>query len=326
MRLFALTFGDHDSASTYYRLFQYEELLAGDGIEFDWEKASSFDDYKRLSDYDVVILQKTIVSASKLKQIRRYAKRLVYDADDRIWLRPLKKHHWLTRIRIDNRMRHIARAADLCTTANQVIAKDIVSFGGQARVVPMAVDTSAWYDCSDQNSKVVVGWSGAPKNTVFLRTLAPALIQAQALCPEIEFRFHSGQDPQVDGLDYVHIPYQAGREAETLCGFDVGLLPLPNDPFAMGKSPIKSLQYMASGAAIVSSPIGAAMEVVRDGVTGIYADQITDWSQAISRLARSKQRPVELSNEARRSLDEYYSTGVIYKRWTDLISSECVER
>jgi glycosyltransferase involved in cell wall biosynthesis len=76
-----------------------------------------------------------------------------------------------------------------------------------------------------------------------------------------------------------------GRESESIRTFDIGLLPLPNDPFAAGKSPIKGLQYMASGAAIVLSQVGAAAEMFVEGETGLFAQDAQGWVQALSRLA-----------------------------------------
>ena len=90
MKVFALTFGDENCPSTNYRLIQFKKLLINDGIELDHEIAKSFKDFKKLSGYDLVILQKTILSSFKIRRIAKYAKRLIYDADDRIWLRPSK--------------------------------------------------------------------------------------------------------------------------------------------------------------------------------------------------------------------------------------------
>ena len=100
MKVFALTFGDENCPSTKYRLIQHKDHLLNDGIEFDHEIAKSFNDFKKLSGYDLVILQKTILSSSKIRRIAKYAKRLIYDADDRIWLRPFRKYNLFTQMRI----------------------------------------------------------------------------------------------------------------------------------------------------------------------------------------------------------------------------------
>ena len=124
MKILVLAFGDENCASTWYRLLQYKPLLEQDGIALEYTPAKTFGDFRSIPNFDLVVLQKTILSMGKVKRIARLAKRFVYDADDRIWLRPFRPYGWIARMRIDARMRNIAKRADTCIAANSLIASD----------------------------------------------------------------------------------------------------------------------------------------------------------------------------------------------------------
>ena len=183
MRLFALTFGGPESASTQYRLLQYADLFAAAGIEFGYAPVAGFSDFASLAKADVVVLQKTLVSGSKFRRIRQHARRLVYDADDLIWLSPTKEHHWWTQWRIELRQRRIAQKVDTCIAANEVIAADLRVRGAMPIVIPMALDGAQWTDAAKPAAPVTVGWSGSPKNLPFLRAILPRCARRRNAVP-----------------------------------------------------------------------------------------------------------------------------------------------
>ena len=118
MTLFVLTFGGAETASTQYRWLQYAELFAAAGVTFLHTPVKTFDDFSALGSADVVVLQKTLVSGSKLARIRHHSKKLLYDADDLIWLSPTRQHSLFTRLRVAWRLRRIALTVDGAIAAN----------------------------------------------------------------------------------------------------------------------------------------------------------------------------------------------------------------
>jgi hypothetical protein len=312
MHLMALTFGDESSASTQYRLFQYTDFFSEAGIDFEWQVAKGFTDFSSLANYDVVLLQKTLLSASTLRRIRKNSKYLIYDADDRIWLSPSKEHHWLTRLRINFRVKEIAKLADVCTVANQVIGNDLEKVGAKVKVIPMSLNARIWIGKKEKHEGINIGWSGAPKNLEFLHSIEPELREIQRKYPDINYIFHCGQDPQFELIRYRHLPYVPGSEPTALAHFDIGLVPLSNNPFVRGKSPIKSLQYSASSLAIVASPVGAIHEILTDGVDALYADSNADWKIALEKLITDDDLRCSLANKARQNYEKKFSSATVF--------------
>ena len=67
---------------------------------------------------------------------------------------------------------------------------------------------------------------------------------------------------------------------------DIGIMPLPDEPWARGKCGMKAVQYMGAGLPAVVSPIGVNREIVTPGLDGEHAAGPDDWVAALERLLR----------------------------------------
>ncbi len=324
MRVFALTFGAADTPSTHFRIHQYSDALRERGVTVDHAVAKGFEDFDRLDDYDLVLWQKTLLSTSKARQIRKHARALIYDADDRIWLRPGKDYDWLTRTRIRRRLRAIVSSADLCIAANGVIAGDQRDAGAsRVEILPMSIDTNVWNakDRPSPDDTVTIGWSGAPGNLPFLEPLVPALRRISEAQANVRIAIHCGRRPDLSGLDFVHHPFVSGEEPDSVRTFDIGLLPLPDDPFVQGKSPIKTLQYFASGVAVVGQDVGATAEFLQHDVTGLTVTAERTWQENLRRLIEDTDLRARLVRGGQELIAGRHTMEAVVDRYVELLDS-----
>ena len=289
MRILALTFGDDHCASTKFRLLQYRPLMEAAGMTLEHVSAKAFGAWSSLGEYDLVILQKTLLKRGLIRRIAHHTRRFIYDVDDRTWLRPGKPHDWITRQRISSRVRQIAESADLCLAANGIIADDLREHGANPTIVPMALDGAKWHPAETREAPLTIGWTGSPASLQYLETIRPALTDIQSEYPEVRWQIHCGQDPNWSDFKYEHVPFVPDQEPMTVRGFHVGLLPLRDGEFARGKSPIKALQYFASGVALIHSPVGATVELTQSNALGMAATTLEDWRECLRRTISDRQ-------------------------------------
>ncbi len=328
MKILALTFGSESAASSLYRVYQYIEPLAREGIELEACPAGSFERWDLLDRYDAVLIQKKLFRTGRVRFIRRRVRRLIYDVDDAIWEPHGWTHHWFTRWRTRRRLHCVASLADGCIAANGVLAAELRRHTKRAvEIIPMSLDEAVWHPAAAKSSGPLrIGWAGAPANLPYLTAIEPALLTVQRAHPEVEIVVYCGHAPDfTGGLKATHVPFQPGVEPEVVRSFDIGLLPLPDNAFAQGKSPIKGLQYMACGVAVVASPVGATREIFQAGGTVLFAGEKSEWQAMLSRLINEAELRKQISREANAEFRSRYTCSKVARNLANVFHSLIAE-
>ena len=97
------------------------------------------------------------------------------------------------------------------------------------------------------------------------------------------------------------------EESGDLAGFDIGIMPLTEDPWTLGKGGYKLLQYMASALPVVASPVGINAEIVVDGVTGYLARTDEEWEEKLLALAADPELRARMGRKGRERVQAEYS-------------------
>src|SRR5205085_8472859 len=88
--------------------------------------------------------------------------------------------------------------------------------------------------------------------------------------------------------------------------FDVGVMPLPDTPWAQGKCAFKLIQYMACAVPVVASPVGANRDVV-DSTCGVFASTPQEWIDALRQLRESPRLRQDMGESGRARVERHYS-------------------
>jgi processive 1,2-diacylglycerol beta-glucosyltransferase len=104
--------------------------------------------------------------------------------------------------------------------------------------------------------------------------------------------------------------------------WDIALAPLRRTPFTDGKSDIKHLDYAALGAAGIYSRHPAYAATVRDGETGMLADDDpASWTAALDRLVTDGALRGRIARGARRYLASERTLEHTAERWPDALAA-----
>lgn len=232
---------------------------------------------------------------------------LVFDFDDAIFLRAASPANaWVARFKTVGKTEHICRVAAHVTVGNEFLADWARKRASTVSVVPTTIDTDA-YTLAERpvNARPVVGWSGSLTTAGYLRDLAPAL---RRLAERVDFELRVvGAVVSIEGVRVACLPWSAVSEVDDLRPLDVGLMPLSDDEWSRGKCALKALQYMALGIPPVVSPVGANVDVVRDGVNGYHARNEEEWVARIASLLANPALRKRMGLAARRTVEETYS-------------------
>ncbi len=137
--------------------------------------------------------------------------------------------------------------------------------------------------------------------------LAVAMLREVAALPRVEIQVISNRRPELPGVPFVWRPWSSDTEVADLAGFDIGIMPMPDDEWALGKCALKALSYMAMGVSTVASPVGTNREVIEQGRNGLLASSDTEWVEAVGRLARDPELRERLGRAGRKTVVARYS-------------------
>lgn len=130
---------------------------------------------------------------------------------------------------------------------------------------------------------VTIGWIGSPSTLKYLMDLLPVL---EILHKEfdVELLLINGKTAPAYSGKVRTIPWSEAEEAAALLQMDIGIMPLPDNPWERGKCAYKLIQYMACGLPVVASPVGMNKDVVVQGINGFLAQTETEWIEALGQL------------------------------------------
>jgi glycosyltransferase involved in cell wall biosynthesis len=279
-------------------------------------------DVARVRRFDVVVIQRDLVAhvAPWIEEaMARVNPRIVIDLDDPIHLHPpFRPPVWPFRcLRDPRKLDRLVRLARHVVAANRVLRDEAARLGARVSLVPTSIDTHRWIPAArPRGERLVVGWIGSPGTTAYIETIAapllalsrevPCVLRAVGADPDLPRRMM----PLAPGLPVEVVRWSEATEVAEVQGFDIGVMPLTDDPWSRGKSATKLLQYMACGVPAVASPVGANRDIVKDGVNGLLAEDIEAWRRAFASLARDPRFAARLGSEGRSTVVSEYSVEV----------------
>jgi glycosyltransferase involved in cell wall biosynthesis len=124
----------------------------------------------------------------------------------------------------------------------------------------------------------LVGWIGSPTAAYCLKAIVPALARVATEAPFDLLVAGAGERIDVPGVRVIEVAWSISSESELFASLDVGLYPLPDNPWTRGKCGMKAIQYLSCGVAAVVSPVGVNARIVDDGRTGALARTDDEWA------------------------------------------------
>lgn len=277
-----------DAPSAHYRVLQYLPFLEKEGCTTNvYSIPERFGDrlklFREIKNYDIVFLQKKLLPPFMGQILRNNSGMLIFDFDDAIYTRPGGPWSYMTALRVKRRLNILLRKASIVTTANEYLADYARQYSSSVAVIPMAIDVDLWQPAEHANvQKVTIGWAGSPGNLLNLERLEPVLSAMLQKYPFLKLAIFSGKKPTL-ACPFEYHPFKPGTEPAFIQSLDIGLLPLREEEYSRGKSPIKAIQYLSCGVPVVGNVIGATAEILNQS-NSISVSSDKEWIQAIEKL------------------------------------------
>lgn len=312
MKLLMLTRGPEHPA-TRYRVTPYLDALRGAGIEptpmrYPHGLTAWLSILRAARAHDAVFVQKKRLPGPLLHWLRRRGTPVIYDFDDAVMFAS-SRHESPESPERQRRFERMVRGCEVLIAGSDYLKGLVARLHSRVQVVPTSIDTAKYPVREHRNGTgpVVLGWIGGRKSLVFLEALAPVFTRIAGDFPGTSLKIVCNAFFRPEEMPVIEKPWSEAEEAADVASFDVGLSPLPDDPWSRGKCATKLLQCMAAGVPVVASPVGSHLEIVADGRNGLLATTHNEWYDRLSRLIRDPALRRALGAAGRGRVEEAYS-------------------
>lgn len=220
-----------------------------------------------------------------------------YDQHSNYWFRMLMGK------KIDSVMKH----AQLVLAGNPYIGVRARQAGAkQVEIIPTVIDLKRYEVVpTRRNCPIKIGWIGSPNTAQYLKTIQQALSEISKIRKIQIVLVGAG------AIDFGNVPVEIRRwteesEVRQIQDFDIGIMPLSDEPQARGKCGYKLIQYMACGRPVVASPVGVNNQIVEHGINGFHANSTQEWVKTLSTLCDSSMIRGKMGQAGRRKVEENY--------------------
>ena len=211
---------------------------------------------------------------------------LLYDYDDAFFHGYDDHPNRLVRRLLGGKLVPLMEGAAAVCAGNAYLADYAARHDAATYVLPTVVDTDRYRPAERGADRLLtIGWIGSPSTWPYVKPVLPLLAE---LARDRSIRFlavGAGAAAEADRFDGMTLqPWSEATEIASVQAMDIGIMPLPDAPWARGKCGYKLIQYMACGLPLVASPVGVNARIVADRSSGFLADSLDEWRVALTHL------------------------------------------
>ncbi|MFC1804600.1 glycosyltransferase family 4 protein [Candidatus Omnitrophota bacterium] len=338
-----------EGPSNRFRVEQYLPFLRGNNIEYTIRPFVSSEFYKILYKRGHLIKKIFYFLCSTLKRIAdigkalksdlvfihieafpfgppvfewllaKFGKPLVFDFEDAVYLP--KKGNGLWWLRSSGKFYSILRLSRRVIVCNEYLKNKFRQINPNITVIPTSIDTEKFKPIGKGKfrAKVTIGWIGSHSTFVYLERILPFLQKLAGRCEFVLKIVGAGRKVVLDGVEVISEEWSLEKDVENFQGLDIGIYPLPNDEWAMAKTPFKTVQYMSVGIPVVASRVGGNKEIIQDGMNGFLVSCEDEWVERLSALIKDPDLRRRLGAAGRRIIEEKYSLKVNAPRFIEAL-------
>jgi glycosyltransferase involved in cell wall biosynthesis len=307
-------------AASRYRVLQYLPYLESKGVEatvrlYPRTLKENVRFFNNLRQYDLVFFQRKRFSQPRLGLLRKRAKRIVYDFDDSVMYRNSTREEPISHTR-RRRFVQMVKASDFVIAGNEFLREQVLPFNPQVEVIPTSIDGGRYppKDYPLNKEKVTLGWIGDHGSIHYLEKMKPIFERLGRRYPHVELKIVCDIFFDCDEMEVVKKQWTSEEEAADLQSFDIGLMPLMDDPWSWGKCGLKIIQYQGAGVPVVCTPVGVNRDLVEDGVNGLYAVTPDQWVETLASLIEDPSLRERMGRKGRERVMERFTIQVCAPR------------
>ena len=284
----------------------------------------------RASAFDLLWIEKELFPwlpawAEELLKVRGIP--YVVDYDDAVYHRYNLHHDPLIRALLGKSIDTVMQHATTVVVGNDYLAEYALRANAhKIEYLPTVVDIDRYPISEKKSPQFRIGWIGSPITAPYLGVIKDALDE---VCRQTKARMvliGVGDHNPLPGLEKENLVWSEDSEVADIQSCDVGIMPLPDEPFTRGKCGYKLVQYMAAGLPVVASPVGINTLIVEHEKTGFLASTPEEWVKALVTLYHDEGMRSNMGKAGRQKVEKEYSLQITAPRLLDILTTAGLSR
>ena len=308
----------HSLQGHRFRVEQYFPYLNAYGVETIWQPipkslGKRLEIYRDLSCYDVIFIQRRLLSPIEFYHIRRKARKIIFDVDDAIMFRSSSSSRQKSLGRMW-KFKYMVMNSDTVIVGNRFLKDQVIRYvdSNKVTLIPTTIDINFYPKKKEFSNKgrTILGWIGTQSTLKYLKDLDPIFESLAERFNQINLKIVCDEFYDFQTIPVIKKRWSLEEENDDLVSFDIGLMPLRNDLWSRGKCGLKIIQYQCVGLPVVCTPVGINRDIVRDGYNGFWATTSREWVEKLSILIEREDLRKEMGANGIRIVEREFNIEV----------------
>jgi glycosyltransferase involved in cell wall biosynthesis len=247
----------------------------------------------------------------------------VVDYDDAIFHNYDLSTNKLILFLLKNKINNVMKYSGCVVAGNSYLAERAKDSGAKKIVIlPTVIDVDVYKAKNNYaSSKIVMGWIGSPSTFKYVKnnkSVFSKLLQNK----NVELHIVGASEDLGLGTNIKYLKWTEETEVDLISQFDIGIMPLENTPWELGKCAYKLIQYMGCGIPVIASSVGMNKVVVDEGINGFLVRVEEQWLDKLSQLIGDSALRESLGKKGRIKVESEFSIQNKYAVLLSVLTNE----
>ncbi len=240
---------------------------------------------------------------------RIWRKKIIYDFDDAIWIpNTTKENNIVNWLKAFWKIKYICKWAYKVVGGNEYLCNYARQYNQDVVLIPTCIDLVSQHNQlkQQQTPEIILGWTGSHSTLPYLDNLVPVLKRIITDL-KVSLIIICNKPPLFTLPCMEFVQWKEQTEIDDLLKMNIGLMPLPPDPWCEGKCGFKLIQYLSLGIPAVANPVGVNKQIISHGFNGYLCITDEEWYKALKDLITNTSLREEMGKTGRDSVALHYN-------------------
>lgn len=245
----------------------------------------------------------------------------IIDIDDAIFHHYDKSNNFFVKFFLKKKFYKLFSKSKAVLAGNEYLFNNAKKYGSKiTHIFPTLVDVSKKKSSLKKYNKFTVIWMGSPSTTKYLNDISK-YINYIAKKHDVNFLIVGSKDCTIKPSKNIKfLEWSLKFENECVKKCHLGIMPLRNSFWEMGKCGYKLLQYMKNELPILASPVGVNKEILDHGGNGYFIKNKKEWEKFIIKLKNNSILRKKMGHNAKKKILSKYNIQHYQEKYFKIIN------